>query len=176
VGLSGVDGASPLPAEPDTGYRGPGVAPRRVPSWAAHPHGSPPACTGEAERAWWLAGVHLPGIGYVPPDIVHTLTTQLGTIISVALLDAHRGSLLSHTTNAYPPPTAIRELVRARDAQCRFFGCTRPATGCDLDHAVPHHRHGSTSGENLAPLCRRHHRAKQRREWSSLLDPDTGAA
>ncbi|MCA1780717.1 MAG: HNH endonuclease [Intrasporangiaceae bacterium] len=164
------------PGERDRGYRGPGAAPLRVPAWAAHPDGPPLACIGERERAWWLSGVHLPGLGYVPPDIVQALTAQLGTRISVALLDAHRGTLLSHATDAYRPTKAISALVATRDGQCRFFGCTRPATGCDLDHAIAHHRHGPTSGQNLATLCRRHHRAKQRREWTYLLDPDSGVA
>lgn len=169
--------------------------PERVPDWAAHPDSdptaaapgsaafrSPPGCT-SSERRWWLSGVHLPGIGYIPPDVMQSLITTFGTTISTALIDSDRGILLSYLHNAYVPPTALKALVRARDGRCRFFGCTMPAVGCDLDHVVPYAasashdgRTGSTSGENLAPLCRRHHRAKQHRAWTYLLDPDTGVA
>src|SRR5690606_11414897 len=31
-------------------------------------------------------------------------------------------------------------------------------------------------GENLSGLCRQHHRAKQQRQWSYVLDPDTAVA
>ena len=166
----------PASRGPGPDYRGPGWAPAHLPTWAAHPHGSPPLGTDIAERRWWLSGVHLAGFGYVPPDVVEALTGRLGTVIGTALLDAEHGTMLSHRTNAYAPTKAVRDLVAARDGQCRFFGCTRASSGCDVDHAVPHHRGGPTSGENLAPLCRRHHRAKQRREWIYRLDPDTGVA
>ena len=68
----------------------------------------------------------------------------------------------------------LRHLVRLRDGRCRAFGCTRSATRCDVDHATPFDREGPTSGENLASLCRFHHRAKQQKQWRYLLDPDTG--
>ena len=64
------------------------------------------------------------------------------------------------TTDAYRPGTRLRRLVQARDVQCVFPGCTRPARKTDLDHRIPWPR-GSTSAENLHCLCRRHHRAKQ---------------
>lgn len=177
----------------DSNDDSPRSAPRRVPDWAAHPDSDPTSATatsdtptsatfqpppgcGESERRWWLCGVHLPGIGYVPPDVVQSLITAFGTTISTALIDADRGTLLSYVHNGYVPPVALKALVRARDGQCRFFGCTMPATRCDLDHAVPHDQDGPTSGENLANLCRRHHRAKQHRAWTYVLDPDTGVA
>jgi hypothetical protein len=56
--------------------------------------------------------------------------------------------------------------VRLRDETCVFPGCGRRAEVCDLDHIdtyVPLDEGGlpgQTSPANLAPLCRRHHRAK----------------
>ena len=71
-----------------------------------------------------------------------------------------RPALRDLTSPAYKPGTRLRRLVQARDVQCVFPGCTRPARKTDLDHRIAWPR-GSTSAENLQCLCRRHHRAKQ---------------
>lgn len=176
------------PESPATDARATAAAPVQagaasVPEWAAHPRSAegyvPPGCS-SAERAWWLSGVHMSGVGYIPPDVIESLITTFGTTISTALIDSERGTLLSYIHEGYRPPRAMADLVRLRDGRCRFFGCTVPAMRCDLDHAEPFEHSqgsggGSTCGANLAGLCRRHHRAKQRREWTYLLDPDTGA-
>lgn len=62
----------------------------------------------------------------------------------------------------------MTEQVILRDKTCRFPYCERDARGCDLDHIVPYDKYGppgQTDPENLAPLCRRHHRAKTSRRW-----------
>jgi len=73
----------------------------------------------------------------------------------------------------YRPPPSLRHLLRARQATCSFPGCRRPATRCDYDHTIPHDQGGRTCECNLAPLCRRHHRAKQAEGWS-LTQPTPG--
>ena len=58
------------------------------------------------------------------------------------------------------------EAMRLRDPVCVFPGCPRAAERCDADHIQPYvpmdqgGPPGQTSLINLAPLCRRHHRAK----------------
>jgi HNH endonuclease len=69
-------------------------------------------------------------------------------------------------TAAYQPSRALRHLVETRHDSCVFPGCRRPATRCDKDHTVPYDQGGKTCLCNLAPLCRRHHRAKQARGWA----------
>jgi hypothetical protein len=59
-------------------------------------------------------------------------------------------------TDGYRPGAALDRFVRARDRHCRFPGCRRRA-GTDLDHTVPWPA-GPTCCENLAALCRHHHR------------------
>jgi hypothetical protein len=73
----------------------------------------------------------------------------------------------SHTfqSGSYQVPLALRHLVHIRQRTCCFPGCRRPAVRCDLDHTVAFDRGGRTCWCNLAPLCRRHHRAKQAPGW-----------
>lgn len=74
----------------------------------------------------------------------------------------------------YEIPDRIAEHIQLRDGTCVFPWCTRPARSCDLDHIVPAARDGETSTDNLAPLCRRHHRLKTHGGWSyTPIDPGT---
>jgi hypothetical protein len=73
----------------------------------------------------------------------------------------------------YVPSPTLRHLITIRQPTCSFPGCRRPATRCDQDHTVPHDQGGRTCECNLAPLCRRHHRAKQVRGWR-LQQPRPG--
>ena len=75
-------------------------------------------------------------------------------------------------TDAYRPGTRLRRYVRLRDRGCTFPGCNVPATGCDLDHATPHHHDGRTDPRNLHCLCRRHHQAKQSKLFRVHRRPD----
>lgn len=66
----------------------------------------------------------------------------------------------------HDPPPRMVEAVRLRDETCVYPRCGRPSSACDLDHIeayVPVDEGGppgQTHPDNLAPLCRRHHRAK----------------
>jgi hypothetical protein len=73
----------------------------------------------------------------------------------------------SHARRAagYSPSRSLRHLVMTRQRRCAFPGCRRPARRCDLDHTVPYDQGGATCECNLAPLCRRHHQAKQAHGW-----------
>ena len=77
-------------------------------------------------------------------------------------------------TDAYAVPDRIREQVILRDRTCVFPWCTRPARGCDIDHVIPHDpdaeaegrpQPGPTQTDNLAALCRFHHRLKTHTAW-----------
>jgi len=58
---------------------------------------------------------------------------------------------------------------------CRFPGGRRSAltsaSGTDVDHTVPYPT-GVTGWDNLAVLCRRHHRLKHSAGWQTELAPD----
>jgi len=77
-------------------------------------------------------------------------------------------------TDADHPSAAITEHVTVRDRTCVFPWCTRPARGCDIDHVDEHDHHadaegrpqpGPTQSNNLAALCRFHHRLKTHTAW-----------
>lgn len=70
----------------------------------------------------------------------------------------------------YRPSQRLAEIVRARDGICRFPGCSVRAVSCDIDHTVPYDHANPASGgwtveQNLACLCRRHHRLKTIGRW-----------
>ena len=83
-------------------------------------------------------------------------------VVVKPVLDPHRLAAV----DAHDPPARMAEAVRHRDATCVFPGCTRSSAHADLDHITPYAPPdeggppGQTSYDNLAPLCRRHHRAK----------------
>ncbi len=62
-------------------------------------------------------------------------------------------------------PHRLAEQTHERDATCVHPWCTRPARRCDKDHCIPYHQGGQTSSDNIAPLCRRHHRPKTHTPW-----------
>jgi hypothetical protein len=70
------------------------------------------------------------------------------------------------TCTGYQPSPRLIEQVRLRDRTCVFPHCNRPARACDLDHIVAHAEGGSTSSDNLACLCRLHHRLKTHGGWT----------
>ncbi len=65
----------------------------------------------------------------------------------------------------YQPSAMLERWIRLRDLTCRFPGCDRPATICDIDHTIPFNhadprKGGLTVARNLKCLCRQHHRLK----------------
>lgn len=76
------------------------------------------------------------------------------------------------SVDRHDPPPRMAEQVRLRDESCVFPGCGRSARQCDLDHREPFEDPGDggpprqTAPDTLAPLCRRHHRAKTAGRWS----------
>lgn len=73
----------------------------------------------------------------------------------------------------YRPPPSLRHLLQIRNQRCTFAGCRMPAARCDDDHTTPYDKGGRTCECNLGPLCRHHHRVKQRQGWR-LEQPEPG--
>ena len=75
------------------------------------------------------------------------------------LTDPVSGQVVDVGTTVYRPPAVLERFVETRDGTCRYPGCNWPASASDSDHVVPF-PDGPTAADNLASLCRRHHRFK----------------
>ena len=75
------------------------------------------------------------------------------------------GAFLSYGRDAYRVPADLAGYLRVRDGGCRFPGCSRRADRCDIDHTTDWAVGGATCHENLAHLCRKHHRLKHHTAW-----------
>jgi len=78
----------------------------------------------------------------------------------------------------YQPADWLTLLVMIRDQTCRWPGCARPATECQIDHhqAFSFFRAPETQtlASNLGCLCLLHHRMKHQDHWTAQRDPATG--
>ncbi|QBX56334.1 HNH endonuclease [Nocardioides seonyuensis] len=76
------------------------------------------------------------------------------------------------SVDRHDPPSRMAEQVVLRDSSCVFPWCSHPSRHADLDHVDPYEDPdeggppGQTTPSNLAPLCRRHHRAKTAGAWT----------
>jgi len=81
------------------------------------------------------------------------------------------------SAESYEIPDRIRQRVLLINPTCVFPFCGRKSRGLDLDHVIPwkpQGQGGPTATDNLAPLCRAHHRAKTFGGWTySVITPGT---
>jgi hypothetical protein len=90
--------------------------------------------------------------------------------------DPMTGHLLDRGRSTYRVSDTLRAYLATRDATCRHPGCTRPASGCQVDHAVPWDDGGATTRANTGLLCIRHHQLKTHAGWQILESRDDGSA
>jgi hypothetical protein len=161
----------PPPRRPPRGGGSPGRtrsggSPRRTatpPDWPADVNG-------------WLADVtRWPAdVNEWPTDITEWPADVTEWLAGIAVSRLETGDCRHlRESPSYRPPPRLRHLVTIRQPTCSFPGCRRPAIRCDEDHTLPYDQGGRTCECNLAPLCRRHHRAKQARGWQ-LTQPEPG--
>jgi hypothetical protein len=84
---------------------------------------------------------------------------KTGDVLWHRIITDHAGGTLDHTYLGRFAPSVLAKAIAFRDGVCQAPGCTRPADQCDDDHRIPW-PHGPTSGDNLWPLCRKHHQLK----------------
>jgi hypothetical protein len=84
--------------------------------------------------------------------------------VSWLLGQAELESETSHAHQRIPAPT--RRALVARDRDCVFNGCHRPAIWCDGHHLVWWTRGGKTELPNLALVCGQHHRMLHEEGWT----------
>ncbi|MGJ0558379.1 HNH endonuclease signature motif containing protein [Methylocystis sp.] len=115
------------------------------------------------------AGTHL-----VTKDQVAEWTGITGTKVFIRpVIDLNQPK----STSAYQVPGRIREHLILRDRICVFPHCTKNARHTDADHIEPYDPDGppdQTNTDNLASLCRHHHRLKTHAGWTyTMLEPGT---
>ena len=121
---------------------------------ATHLRGTP--AVGEGER-----------LGPATLDLIrtwlHDSKVKIQPVLDLDRIDA---------VDQHDPPPWMREQVILRDRHCVFPWCGCDARATDLDHIEPYVSMdeggppGQTHPGNLAPLCRRHHRAKTFTGWT----------
>lgn len=113
------------------------------------------------------------GLGTLSSDLLKNWLADT-TLIIRPVLDLNRPDAVDQ----HDPPLWMADLVRLRDPCCVFPGCRRASRSCDLDHIEAYlplsmgGPPGQTRPDNLAPLCRRHHRAKTHGRWRYRRHPD----
>ncbi len=80
------------------------------------------------------------------------------------LTDPVTNIIAKQDRNLYKIPQRTRQWLQTRDGTCRFPGCTRQARFTEIDHTIPWPQ-GPSEIENLACLCKRHHKLKHKTGW-----------
>ncbi len=109
--------------------------------------------------------------GYGPID-AHTARRLAAHAPSFQRILTHpeTGAYLSYGRTTYRVPADLAGYLRVRDGGCRFPGCSRRAERCDLDHTADWAHGGETRHDNIAHLCRKHHRLKHQTTWRVTQD------
>lgn len=117
----------------------------------------------------------VPGWGPVIADLARQIVqNQPRARWQATVTDPVTGQVVWEGTTRRRPTSLLRRHVEVRNPYCVFPGCRRPARKSDLDHNRPWHVGGPTTPDNLAPLCRRHHRLKHLAGWKLIqIQPGT---
>jgi hypothetical protein len=112
--------------------------------------------------------------------------TSHGTQISTGKLlemsgDAHflsavcsdTGGIMSYGRERRLASREQRFALAGRDGGCCFVGCDRPGAWCEVHHVIPWIRGGPTDIDNMALLCRYHHRHFETLGWEVFIQDGT---
>ncbi|MHA7210628.1 HNH endonuclease signature motif containing protein [Arthrobacter sp. MDT1-65] len=115
----------------------------------------------------------LEGYGPIPADAARKLAADATSWMRL-LTHPYTGAVLGLDRTRYRPSEDLRTWVQLREKTCSFYGCSRSASRCDLDHLLSWADDGSTGPDNLYPVCRRHHMLKHQTDWTPTPGPDGG--
>ncbi|HTI22805.1 MAG TPA: DUF222 domain-containing protein [Kutzneria sp.] len=94
----------------------------------------------------------------IPAPVMRELMSHPGTVFHRLLTD-EAGQLLEYSPDIYRPKADVDRFIRTRHQTCVMPCCSHPSRSCDIDHATAWPE-GKSTGTNLGPLDRRHHRYK----------------
>ncbi len=112
----------------------------------------------------------LDGYGPIDAETARRLAAHAPSFHRI-LTHPETGATLSYGRASYRVPADLAGFLRVRDGGCRFPGCSRRAAGCDIDHTLDWAAGGLTRHDNLAHLCRKHHRLKHETGWRMSQQP-----
>lgn len=100
--------------------------------------------------------------GTIPAESVRRIAcdTAITRITGLSELESE----VTHAARTIPPST--RRVLVTRDQHCVFPGCDRPAPWCDGHHLVHWTDGGPTKLDNLALVCKHHHRRVHEEGWT----------
>ncbi len=109
-------------------------------------------------------------IGQVMIEQIQQWCAQADTRVTIKPILDIEDRLTSH---GYQPSDRLRDQATLLHPRCVFPFCNRSSATADLDHIEPWQTGpddepigGATDSDNLAPLCRLHHRAKTHDRWT----------
>ena len=114
---------------------------------------------------WWITDQHHHPL---PAALADRLTCHATT--RTLTLDAN-GVPVTLSRPTHDPTPNQRRALAARDGGCCFPGCTHPGAWTDAHH-LRHWPAGPTRLDNLALLCRKHHKIAHRTGWAVELTSD----
>jgi len=106
----------------------------------------------------------LEGYGPISSETAALLAANAPNFMRL-LTHPETGAVLSVGRDKYQISAELRRWLQVRDGTCRFPGCGRTARRCDVDHTSEWQYGGDTAHNNLAHLCRKHHRLKSLTDW-----------
>ena len=113
----------------------------------------------------------LDGYGPIDADTARRLAAHAPSFTRL-LTHPISGGLLDIDRTSYRPPADLKRWLAVNDVLCTFPGCGRLARNSDIDHTVDRQFGGTTRADNLAHLCRNHHRIKHKTRWTVRQKPD----
>ncbi|WP_240642399.1 HNH endonuclease signature motif containing protein [Microbacterium sulfonylureivorans] len=115
------------------------------------------------------------GVGPIPLRTARDLCAGADGWMRI-LTHPETGAVLSVGRDQYRPPPGLRKIVKWRADRCMAPGCGMPASRCEIDHTIAWEHGGSTSLENLAPICKGHHIVKHHGGWAVRQIDESGGA
>jgi hypothetical protein len=113
------------------------------------------------------------GWGPVIADIARQVTHhQINTQWRWNLVDPDSGLPIDGGVVRRRPTAAQQRHIQTLNPTCVHPGCRMSAVDCDLDHTTPWIETQITDSDDMAPLCRHHHRIKDQHHWSYRRLPD----
>ena len=113
----------------------------------------------------------------VPAAWIAAVIASGSTFWHRIVVDPVSDDVLAHEYLGRFAPDVLNIALRFLYGTCQGPGCMVPAERCDMDHRQPWPE-GPTRGDNLGPLCRRHHTYKGHGllHWSTRPQPASPAA